>query len=287
VTDPGTAPFERVGVVGLGLIGGSVALRVRAIWPAAIVVGLDRPDCLAEADRRGAIHERASALEDLRGCDLVVLAVPLSALLEIVPRLTVLDSRTIVTDVASTKRQVMAAGRASALPAFVGGHPMAGAERAGIAHARADLFVDRPWLLVDGTGGTVVAARVEAFVLALGAWPRWIDAEMHDRCVAYVSHLPQLVAVALMNAAADGVGADGLRMAGPAFSDMTRLASSPPALWQGIVPANADFIAEALGRFMRDLPGGVDLARDGWVREAFDRAGAARSRWRDDDPAGA
>jgi len=279
--------FDRVGIVGLGLIGGSIALRLRDAWPHTTIVGLDRPESAAEAERRGAIHERASSLEDLRAADLVVLAVPLSAMLDLVPQLTVLDSQAVVTDVASTKRQVVDAARAASLPAFVGGHPMAGTERSGIAHARADLFAGRPWLLVEGTGGATVGARVEAFVRGLDAVPQWIDAETHDRCVAYVSHLPQLVAVALMNATAEGVGLDGLRMAGPAFADMTRLASSPTALWQGIVPANADFIAEALGRFIRDLPVGGDLVRDGWVREAFDRAGAARTRWRGEDPSGA
>jgi prephenate dehydrogenase len=283
---PAEPAFARVGVVGLGLIGGSIALQIRALWPDAIVAGLDRPDRSAMAERRGAIQQVATTLADLRTSDLVVLAVPPPAMLEIVPQLTCLDPQAVVTDVASTKRQVVAAAQAAGLPAFVGGHPMAGTERAGIDHARADLFVGRPWLLVEGTGGSAVGERVEAFVRALGAVPQWIDADAHDRRVAYVSHLPHLVAVALMNAAADGVGHEGLRMAGPAFSDMTRLASSPPELWQGIVPANADFIAEALGRFMQDLPVGRDLARDGWIREAFDRAGAARARWRGDDTTG-
>jgi prephenate dehydrogenase len=287
VTVSGTQPpFDRVGIVGLGLIGGSIALRIRAVWPTTTVVGLDRPDAIAEAERRDAIQLGASTLDDLRGCGLVVLAIPMPAMLDIVPRLTVLDSETVVTDVASTKRQVMAAARSASLPAFVGGHPMAGGERAGIAHARADLLVGRPWLLVEGTGGPTAAVRVDAFVRGLGAVPQWIDAEAHDRCVAYVSHLPQLVAVALMNATADGVGAEGLRMAGPAFTDMTRLAASPSDLWQGIVAANADFIAEALEHFVRDLPAGDDLARDGWVRQTFERAGAARARWRDDGTSG-
>lgn len=278
--------FARIGVVGLGLIGGSIALGVRACWPDTIVMGLDRPDRAAAAARRGAIQQVAATLTDLRSADLVVLAVPPPAMLEIVPQLTGLAAHAVVTDVASTKRHVVTAARAAGLPAFVGGHPMAGTERSGIDHARADLFAGRPWLLVEGTGGADVGARVETFVRGLGAGPQWVDADAHDRHVAFVSHLPHLVAVALMNAAADGVGAEGLRMAGPAFSDMTRLASSPPELWQGIVPANADFIAEALGQFLQALPVGRDLAREGWIREAFDRAGAARARWRGDDTTG-
>lgn len=283
---PADPAFPRVGLIGLGLIGGSIALRTRQCFPETVVIGLDRPDRTDAAERRGAIHQAASSLADLEAVDLVVLAVPPPAMLEIVPQLTRLSAATVVTDVASTKRQVVAAARAAKLPAFVGGHPMAGSERGGIEHARADLFTGRPWLLVEGTGSPAVNARVEQFIRVLGAEPQWIDAEGHDRRVAYVSHLPQLVAVALMNAAADGVGHDGLRLAGPAFRDMTRLASSPPELWQGIVPPNADFVAEALGRFLRNLPVGRDLSEDGWVREAFDRAGAARARWRGDDTSG-
>ncbi len=277
--------FGRVGIVGLGLIGGSIALAIRARWPETTILGLDRPDRAAEALRRGAIDQTV-ALGDLAGADLVVLAVPPPAILELIPELAGLGSATVITDVASTKRQVVAAARAASLPAFVGGHPMAGTERAGIAHARADLFQARPWLLVEGTGGPAAGALVERLVRGLGAAPQWIDADAHDRQAAYVSHLPHLVAVALMNAAADGIGREGLRMAGPAFGDMTRLASSPPDLWQDIVPANADFIMEALARFLEDLPVGLELSEQGRIREAFDRAGAARARWRGDDPSG-
>ena len=269
--------------MGLGLIGGSIALRLREQAPHILITGLDRPDRLAAARRLGAIHEGAAALADLGGVDLVVLAVPPAAMLEIVPQLAHLPATTVVTDVASTKRQIVAAARSAGLAAFVGGHPMAGSERAGIDHARADLFDGRPWLLVEGTGGPAACDTVERFVRIMGADPRWIDADGHDRCVAYVSHLPQLVAVALMNAAADGAGHDALRLAGPAFRDMTRLASSPPELWQSIVPSNADYVAEAIGRFLQNLPVGRDLSDDGWVREAFDRAGGARARWRGDD----
>jgi prephenate dehydrogenase len=282
----GDPAFARVGIIGLGLIGGSIALGLRRAAPGTIIVGFDRDDGFAAALGRGAVHERAAALNDFRGVDLLVLAVPAAAMLDMLPRLARLGAGTVVTDVASTKRQVVAAARAAGLAAFVGGHPMAGSEHAGFAHAHADLFAGRPWLLVEATGGPEAAARAEAFVRSLGAEPQWMDAEAHDRRVAYLSHLPQLVAVALMNAAAEGVGQDGLRLAGPALREMTRLASSPAALWQGIVPPNADFVAEALDRFQRHLPVAGDLALDGWVRDAFDRAGSARARWRGSDSTG-
>jgi prephenate dehydrogenase len=278
--------FARVGLVGLGLIGGSIALAIRETAPDAVLIGVDRPDRAEAARRRGAIDHAVASAAALEAVDLVVLAVPPPAVLDILPDLARFGPETVVTDVASTKRHIVSAARAVGLAAFVGGHPMAGSERAGLEHARADLFAARPWLLVEGTGGPATGARLERFVRSLGAEPQWITADAHDRGVAYVSHLPQLVAVALMNAVADGVGHDGLRLAGPAFRDMTRLASSPADLWQGIVPPNADFVEEAVGRFLQSLPTSGDLSRDGWVREVFDRAGAARARWRGDDTTG-
>jgi prephenate dehydrogenase len=277
----GEPAFSRIALIGLGLIGGSIALRLRAVAPATVIVGLDRPECVKRAPDERVIDQSVATPADLHDVELVVLAVPATAVAAILPQLTALAAGAVVTDVTSTKRQVVAAARAAGLRAFVGGHPMAGSERAGLAHARADLFAGRPWLLVEGTGGSADAARVEAFVRMLGADPQWMDAEAHDRRVAYVSHLPQLVAVALMNAADEGVGAEGLRLAGPAFHEMTRLAASPADLWQGIVPPNADFVAEALDRFLQHLPVGHDLSQGDWLREAFARAGAARARWRD------
>jgi len=128
----------------------------------------------------------------------------------------------LVTDVGSTKRRVMRAAQEAGLPSFVGGHPMAGGERPGWAEARADLFEDRPWLLVGGSAPSHLAERFEAFVHALGARPRWTAADAHDRTVAYVSHLPQLLAAALLNAADAATADDGPDIAGKAFAEMTR-----------------------------------------------------------------
>ncbi len=102
--------------------------------------------------------------------------------------------------------------------------------------------------------------------------------------MAYVSHLPQLLATALMNVAYDAVGDEGLAAAGPAFAEMTRLASSPSDLWQGILMQNADFTAEAVERFIACLPSDGRLASGDWVRDAFARAGQARGQWRPKDP---
>jgi len=282
MTDP---PFTRIAVVGLGLIGGSIALAAQRVWPGMALVGLDHDAATAEAARRTIVHEVVDSVAELDGCDLVILAVPPAPMMDLMPALVGLTGPPVVTDVGSTKRQVMAGAAAAGLPSFVGGHPMGGSERVGLDHARGDLFEGRPWLLVKGTGDAAACAGVERFVAGLGAMPQWIDADAHDRAVAYVSHLPQLVAVSLMNAASDELGPGGLSAAGRAFAEMTRLASSPPDLWDSIFSRNADFVAEAMARFVASLPSGADLADGQWVRDAFGRAAAARLRARGQDAA--
>ncbi len=277
-TGKDAVPFRRIGIVGTGLIGGSIALAARRVWPAVHVTGT--------ASRKGPLPEGLLdvTVEDVEAmatvCDLIVLAVPVSAMPRAMATLARLGSTAVVTDVGSTKRSVMAAAASARLPSFVGGHPMAGAERPGAGEARADLFAAKPWLLVHGAAAPADAARFEMFVRALGAVPRWMDAEAHDRAVAFVSHLPQVLATALMNAAESGVPADGPGAAGNAFAEMTRLASSPADLWQGICAENADFVAEALRTFVALLPAEAELKDGTWIASALSRSGAARDRWR-------
>jgi prephenate dehydrogenase len=271
-------PFSRIGIVGLGLIGGSIALAARTAWPRVTVTGLDRSAEVAAAAHRGIVHEIAADARGLIDCDLIVLATPLAVLVESLTEIAATGTGAVVTDVGSTKRDVMRAAADAGLVSFVGGHPMAGSERAGIGQARADVFEGRPWLLVEQSAGSDAHARVERFVAALGGVPQWIDAEQHDRTVAYISHLPQIVAVALMNAAQDSVGEPGLAASGRAFREMTRLASSPADMWEAVFSRNEDFVTEALERFSKSLPAAGDLTDPRWVRDAFGRADRARTR---------
>lgn len=272
--------IRRLGIAGLGLMGGSVALAARAAWPAITIVGFDRPVAAAAARERGCIDEAVSDPRALADADLVVLAVPLDAMAETMAAIAepVNARRTIVTDVGSIKRPVMQAAEQAGLGTFVGGHPMAGSERGGLGEARAELFRGRPWLLVRGGAPPNAASRVERFAAALGGEPHWMEAAAHDRAVAYVSHLPQVLAVALMNAADTCIGEDRLAAGGRAFDEMTRLASSPPDMWEQILGANAEFVAEALAEFAARLPRRGDLENVEWVRRAFDAASSARAR---------
>ena len=246
-------PFGRVGIVGLGLIGGSIAQGIRRVWPAAAVVGVDHPEIAEAACRHGVITEWRPALSDLQDADLVVLATPVPEIAALIQVATRAGLRAVVTDVGSTKRHIMAAADGGTLT-FVGGHPIAGSAYGGLAHARPSLFEGRSWLLVPGSSPEAAVVRIERLVRGLGAIPRRTDAETHDRVMAYVSHLPQLISSALMSTAGSAVGTEGLATSGRGFADVARLASSPAEIWRGILASNADYVAEALSAFVRALP---------------------------------
>ncbi|MEO8481778.1 MAG: prephenate dehydrogenase/arogenate dehydrogenase family protein [Acidobacteriota bacterium] len=277
------SPFHRIGVAGLGLIGGSVAMAARERFPDVIVRGCDEAPRFDAARARGAISDGGSDVRALADCDLIVVAVPLAAMREVLMAIAESGTSALVTDVGSTKRHVMNIARGAHGLRFIGGHPMAGRERPGLDQADADLFVDRPWLLVQGTADAESDARLESFVRALGARARWMEAAAHDRAVAFVSHLPQILGAALMAAADAGIGEDGVGVAGPAFGEMTRLASSPPEMWHTVLAENADFVAEALAGLSAELPTVADLQSGTWVRDVLTRAGSARGRWQRKD----
>jgi prephenate dehydrogenase len=261
--------FQKIGIVGLGLIGGSVALAARQLWPAALVIAVDNKDVLETAMRFHAIDVAADDPVVLAEVDLVILAAPVRQNIELLAELDAhVRQPAVVTDTGSTKRAVVEAARA--LPprfTFIGGHPLGGSAKGGLENARPDLFKGRPWLLTPSGEAGDALEKLTAFVSALGAQPRIIDAAAHDRVLAFLSHLPQLTASALMRVVGDAVGQDGLALAGRGLADTTRLASSPAAIWRDITATNADEIAPALDELIatlqdlrRDLPVGDRLA---------------------------
>ena len=276
----GPAPFGRVGIVGLGLIGGSVAAATRAAWPEVEIAALDRPEVLREAEARGWCQRSARSLDDLARVDLILLATPVREIISQLPAIARIASHAIVTDVGSTKREILRAAEQAGLRNFIGGHPVAGAERSGLASARADLFDRQPWLLVPSSSTSETSfTRLDDFVRGLRALPHRLDADTHDRTMAYVSHLPQLLAVALMNTAGAAVGDAGLKLSGRAFGEMTRLAASPAALWEGILSTNADYVAEAAGAMANELPTReARLSATRWIEQTFQMAGERRQR---------
>lgn len=239
---PGGPP-DSVAILGLGLIGGSLALDLRALG--VRVVGWDRPAVLRRARRRRLIDVAAATVDEAgRGVELVILAAPPAANLRLLTTLARTGSRgPVVTDVGSVKRPIVNEAQRLGLERFVGGHPLAGSERSGMAAARLGLFAGRAWVLTPGRGTQPRASTLVARVArALGARPvRRMEAGEHDRALAFLSHLPQVLAWALLAAAhGDPVARRYLALAGPGFRDMTRLARSPRALWRQILAQNAD-----------------------------------------------
>jgi prephenate dehydrogenase len=258
--------------------------------------------------RLHAIDVAADDLVVLAEADIVILAAPVK---QNIALLAELDENVrvpaIVTDTGSTKREIVAAARS--LPPsflFIGGHPLAGAAHGGLEHARPDLFAGRPWLLTpdvptDGgaaervpyddlrrapayppTGAQAIQAsdgldKLMAFIAALGAEPRILDALAHDRLLAFLSHLPQLTASALMQVVGDAVGPEGLALAGRGLADTTRLAASPPDIWKDIAGTNADEIGPALDALISILQRlRKDLAEGDILADVF----ADAARWR-------
>lgn len=242
-------PFTRVAIVGLGLIGGSIALATKRRWPAVRLIAIDRAEVVTTALAMGAVDAGGDGLDFARDADLVVLAAPVlqnvAALAQLAAHLT---QPAVVTDVGSTKRAI--AAQAATLPehlSFIGGHPLSGAAVSGLAAARPDLFDDRPWILTDTSSAPPRAvAALEQFVTGLKAVPHAMGSSDHDRLLAYISHLPQLAVTALMAVVGAAAGGDGLALAGRGLRDTTRLATSPVHTWRDILATNGENITVAI-----------------------------------------
>jgi prephenate dehydrogenase len=258
-------PFARVAIVGYGLIGASLGMAVKQQWPSALLIAVDRKDVIESAMRRHAADIGGDDLVMAAEADLVVLAAPVRTNIRLLGELAeCVPGEALVTDVGSTKREVVEAARA--LPErlrFIGGHPLAGAAAGGIVAARADLFRGRPWILTPGEPHGHTALELKAALEAIGAQVQMLSPEAHDALVAYLSHLPQLVATALMHVVGAEAGADGLALAGRGLRDTTRLAASPPDIWADILATNHDNIGPAVDRLvaaLRRLQAGMDPA---------------------------
>lgn len=252
--------FQRIAILGTGLIGGSFGLAVRRALPQASVTGWDRPAELAAAAARGAIASGSPQLRQaLDGADLVFIALPIGVTIDLLPQVARHAAPgALVTDACSVKAAIERVARPhfGGASRFLGGHPLAGKETSGIANADAELFCGAPYALAASPEDPDLRVRGFALLLErIHSRPVWVDAEAHDRAVALVSHLPQLLAVALagtMRAATDEAGVP-LTLAGPGVRDMLRLAGGPYAMWRDICLANRQNISAAIERLAQQL----------------------------------
>jgi prephenate dehydrogenase len=256
--------ISRVTILGTGLIGGSFALALRKYTKEMHISGWDRADVVRAALSRGAIDEAFSSelAPALRCADMIYIALPIGVTLDLLPEIARrAPAHALVTDACSTKVRITQAAE-QLFPSgnslfFLGGHPMAGRELAGIDHADAELFRGNTYALI-GASSLQGDPRVSAFVKILekiGARPLWLGAQQHDYGVSLASHLPQLAAVALASFLYDRLDENGLpiTLAGPGLRDSLRLAGSSYSTWRDIVLTNQEVLSAALDLFARRL----------------------------------
>ena len=250
-------PIRQITVIGTGLIGGSLGLALKKHRFAGRIIGCDRAPVLERARHKDAIDDgHTDPADAVRGSQIVVLAAPVGAILDLIARLgPVLPPKALLTDTGSTKAEVLA--RATAVfgkqtgRRFLAGHPMAGKEQSGVEFADADLFKGAAWLFTPAPGQNIYGGQSGEFlewVERIGARVAGMDAAEHDQLCAWISHLPQMISTALAATLVEeyGESAPLLEAGGRALREMTRISASPYSMWRDIALTNKKNIAEAL-----------------------------------------
>ena len=257
-------PFKQVTIIGTGLIGGSLGLALKKRRLAGRIIGCDRAPVLERAQDCGAIDGgNTNPADAVRGSSLVVLATPVIPILDLIARLgPVLSAKTLVTDVGSTKAEIVERAAKSfgrnAAQRFLAGHPMAGKETSGVESADADLFEGAAWFVTPLPGQSVYAGLCGEFIHCaekMGARIAVLDPSEHDRVCAWISHLPQMVSTALAAALVDEFGSDApvLDIGGRALREMTRISGSPYSMWRDIAITNRKNLGDALQKLEQRL----------------------------------
>lgn len=269
--------FKRVGIIGLGLIGGSLGLAIKEKGIAYSVIGISRKKTTLEKARKLKVIDRGFlGFKILASCDLIILATPVQATIRLFSKIKpYLSTGCIVSDVGSTKLEVVNAARKilSKKVDFIGAHPLAGSERRGIDNVEKNLFKGSLCLLTPlKTNKKENVKKVKLFWERLGSKVRVLSPEMHDKVISDTSHLPHLLAFSLIASIPDsslGYSASGLR-------DTTRIASSDPQLWTEIFLTNRQAILKSLAVFKKHLSGLSILIRQREKRKLFTRVKQAK-----------
>lgn len=278
----------RIGVVGLGLIGGSFALGVKRALPVVSVVGMDRDEASVDDALKRGVIDAAADWAELGRCDAVLIAVPVRQMQEVFAAITPhLSETTVLTDAGSTKVAVIDARRhalGKSIGQFVPGHPIAGREKSGVHAAAGELFEGRHVVLTPLPENSPDAvARIESLWQSCGARVMRLDAHEHDRVFAAVSHLPHAIAFALVDELAARPNARQLfTFAASGFRDFTRIAGSNPEMWRDIALDNGDALADECRRIeskLAQLRGAIEVRDGEQLFALMQRARDARERW--------
>jgi len=253
--------FRKITIIGIGLIGGSLGLALKEKNPNFKIVGIDKQEIIEKAIARSAIDEGTENLEEgIKEADIIIIATPIKTILNILTQINpFLKKGCIITDTGSTKKQIVE--RAEKVLSkdifFIGGHPMAGSEKYGIDSANSHLFQEKTYILTP-TKKSDSAALEKIFLLIkmVGANKLILDPLEHDRIVSAVSHLPQIIAVSLINTISELAlrgNNNYFKAVGKGFKDMTRIASSPYKIWEDICETNQQNILETIQEFRKYL----------------------------------
>ncbi|UJW81931.1 prephenate dehydrogenase [Hydrogenophaga sp. SL48] len=288
---PAPLKFEQLGLIGCGLMGGSFALALKKAGLVKRVVGYSKsPSTTERARQMGVIDiEAPSALLAVSGADLVLVAVPVAATEATFKAIRhLLSNDTLIMDVGSTKRDVIDAARRvlkDQVGIFVPAHPITGKELAGVEHADADLYAGRQVILtpIERTLTTQLDKATRLWT-ALGCQVEQMSPEAHDAAYAAVSHLPHMIAFALMNGITGQAQAKAfLSLAGPGFRDFTRIAASDPSVWRDILASNREELIAQSRHFQRALHAfetAISAGNADALESLIEKASHARSHWR-------
>jgi prephenate dehydrogenase len=256
--------IRQITIIGTGLIGGSLALALRKKKFAGKIIGCDREAALEKARERGAIHDGiVNPADAVRGSQVVVLATPVLAIVDLIERLgPALPAKTVMTDVGSTKTTVLQSAAKvfgkDVGKRFLAGHPMAGKEMSGVDYADPDLFQNAVWFFTPVPGQNLqegVFGDFAGWIDKIGARVAMMPADEHDRLCAWISHVPQMISTALAAALVEEFGEDAplLPAGGRALQEMTRIAASPYSMWRDVAISNKKNLEDALWKVEQRL----------------------------------
>ena len=254
--------FKKVTIIGVGLIGGSLGLALKEKKPNFKIAGIDKQAIIEKAITRGAIDEGTVNLEEgIKEADVVILATPVKIILDLLPQINpFLKKECLVTDTGSTKQKIVQKANKvlSEDIFFIGGHPMAGSEKCGIESADPCLFHNKTYILTPAPKSNLRALeKMFLLIKMIGAKELILDPLEHDRIVSAVSHLPQIIAVSLINAIGElalrGNNNNYFKAVGEGFKDMTRITSSSYKMWEDICETNQENILEMIQEFRNYL----------------------------------
>jgi prephenate dehydrogenase len=284
--------FKKITIIGVGLIGGSFGLALKENKPNFKIAGIDKQKIIEKAIARGAIDEGTVNLEEgIKEADIVIIATPVKTILNILTQIDPFLKRgCLVTDTGSTKGQIVE--RANKVLSkdvfFIGGHPMAGSEKCGIEEADSHLFQDRTYILTPTKKSNLIAIeKIFSLIKMIDANRLILDPLEHDKIVGAVSHLPQIIAVSLINTIGElallGNNNNYFKAIGEGFKDMTRIASSPYKIWEDICETNQENILEMIQKFRNYLGVIEDKLKNNpsSLKEEFQKASKLRESIQD------